>query len=79
MNPQALLYYYLLILILPEMKSKVIFWNFKKKSNFIDKPFFALNDSFNLKNEHCNSIEKKKEQKQEHLVVDPFSHIALTP
>ena len=30
----------------------------KKKSNDVVKPFFTWNNSFNLKNEHSNSIEK---------------------
>ena len=39
------------------------FWNFqkkKKKSNDVVKLFFILNDSFNLKDEHSNSIEKNR-------------------
>ena len=30
----------------------------KKRSNDVVKPFFTWNNSFNLKNEHSNSIEK---------------------
>ena len=37
------------------------FWHFpKKKSNDVVKLFFILNDSFNLKDEHSNSIEKNR-------------------
>ena len=41
------------------------FWQFQKKkkkekSNDVVTPFFTWNNSFNLKNEHSNSIEKKK-------------------
>ena len=41
------------------------FWHFpkkkkKKKSNDVVKIFFTLNDSFNLKDEHSNSIEKNR-------------------
>ena len=40
------------------------FWHFpkkkKKKSNDVVKIFFTLNDSFNLKDEHRNSIEKNR-------------------
>ena len=32
----------------------------KKKSNDVVKPFFTWNNSFNLKNEHSNSIEKNR-------------------
>ena len=32
----------------------------KKKSNDVVKLFFTLNDSFNLKDEHSNSIEKNR-------------------
>ena len=35
-----------------------IFGIFKKKSNEVIKPFFTWNNSFNLNNEHSNSIEK---------------------
>ena len=47
------------------------FWHFpkKKKSNDVVKLFFTLNDSFNLKDEHSNSIEKKQEQKLEHFFI----------
>ena len=37
-----------------------IFRIFKKKSNDVVKPFFTWNNSFNLKNEHSNSIEKNR-------------------
>ena len=38
------------------------FWHFqkKKKSGDVVKPFFACNNSFNLKNEHSNIIEKNR-------------------
>ena len=42
------------------------FWHFqyfffiKTKSKDVVKPFFTSNTSFNLKNEHSNSIEKNK-------------------
>ena len=48
------------------------FWHFpkkKKKSNDVVKLFFTLNDSYNLKDEHSNSIEKKQEQKLEHFFI----------
>ena len=36
------------------------FWAFKKKRNYVVKPFFTWNNCFNLKNEHTNSIEKNR-------------------
>ena len=37
------------------------FWHFqKKKTNDVVTPFFTWNNSFNLKNEHGNSIEKNR-------------------
>ena len=37
------------------------FWHFrKKKSNDVVKPLFTWNNSFNLKNEHSNSIEQNR-------------------
>ena len=44
-----------------------IFQKKKKKRNDAVKPFFTSNNSFNLKNERSNSIEKKQEQKHEHF------------
>ena len=40
------------------------FWNFqkKKKTNVVVTPFFTWNNSFNLKNEHGNSIEKNRNE-----------------
>ena len=32
----------------------------KKKCNYVVEPFFTWNNSFNLKNEHSNSIEKNR-------------------
>ena len=32
----------------------------KEKSNDVVKPFFSWNNSFNLKNEHSNNIEKNR-------------------
>ena len=37
-----------------------IFGIFKKKRNDVVTPFFTWNNSFNLKNEHSNSIEKNR-------------------
>ena len=36
------------------------FWHFQKKNNDVVTPFFTWNNSFNLKNEHSNSIEKNR-------------------
>ena len=37
-----------------------IFGIYQKKSNAVVEPFFTWNNSFNLKNEHSNSIEKNR-------------------
>ena len=54
----------------------------KRKSNEVVNHFSLLNNSFNLKNEHSNSLGEKQEQKQGHFFtvyyrtgvsgVDPF-------
>ena len=47
----------------------------KKKSNDLVKPFFTWNNSFNLKNEHSNSIEKNRNKNRNifyHYVIVHF-------
>ena len=59
------------------------FSNKKKKSNDVVKPLFTWNNSFNLKNEHSNNIEKKRNKNRNlfysivHLVRDFIRFIAI--
>ena len=41
------------------------FLGFWKKSSDVVKPFFTWNNSFNLKNEHSNSIEKNRNKNRD--------------
>ena len=46
------------------LSNRPIFLEFsnKKRSNDVVKPFFTWNNSFNLKNEHSNNIEKNRDK-----------------
>ena len=54
----------LFFLLFSVVRPTQIFGIFQKQSNNVVKPFFTGNNSFNLKNEHSNSIHREKQEQK---------------